>query len=61
MVAGVAGPPLYLGALAVTGVSRFVLAGLSVALPHVVARRHLVEANTARRRRPGPASRRWAG
>ena len=27
------------------GVSRFVLAGLSAALPHVVARRHLVEAN----------------
>ena len=38
--------PLYLGALAVAGVSRFVLAGLSVALPHVVERRHLVEANT---------------
>lgn len=43
--AGVAGPPLYLAALAVAGVSRFVLAGLSAALPHVVARRHLVEAN----------------
>jgi MFS family permease len=43
--AGVTGPPLYLGALAVAGVSRFVLAGLSAALPHVVARRHLVEAN----------------
>ena len=37
--------PLYLAALAVAGVSRFVLAGLSAALPHVVARRHLVEAN----------------
>ena len=36
--AGVAGPPLYLAALAVAGVSRFVLAGLSAALPHVVAR-----------------------
>jgi Major Facilitator Superfamily len=43
---GVGGPALYLGALAVMGVSRFVLAGLSVALPHVVERRHLVEANT---------------
>ena len=39
------GPPLYLAALAVAGVSRFVLAGLSASLPHVVARRHLVEAN----------------
>jgi MFS family permease len=43
--AGVTGVPLYLGALAVAGVSRFVLAGLSAALPHVVARQHLVEAN----------------
>ncbi len=43
--AGVAGVPLYVGALAVAGVSRFVLAGLSAALPHVVERRHLVEAN----------------
>jgi MFS family permease len=42
---GVAGPPLYLGALAVTGVTRFVLAGLSAALPHVVREKHLVEAN----------------
>jgi MFS family permease len=42
---GVAGAPLYLAALAVAGVSRFVLAGLSAALPHVVERRHLVEAN----------------
>lgn len=46
VVGGVAGPVLYLGALAVMGFSRFVLAGLSVALPHVVALRHLVEANT---------------
>lgn len=46
VVGGVAGPALYLGALAVMGFSRFVLAGLSVALPHVVERRHLVEANT---------------
>jgi MFS family permease len=43
--AGVAGPLLYLAALAVAGVSRFGLAGLSAALPHVVPRRHLVEAN----------------
>lgn len=46
VLSGVAGPLLYLGALAVMGFSRFVLAGLSVALPHVVERRHLVEANT---------------
>ena len=44
--AGIGGLPLYLVALAVAGVSRFVLSGLSVALPHVVPRRHLVEANT---------------
>ncbi len=43
---GVGGPALYVGALAVTGVGRFVLAGLSVALPHVVARERLVETNT---------------
>ncbi|MGH3897145.1 MAG: MFS transporter [Pseudonocardiaceae bacterium] len=43
--AGVAGVPLYLGALLVTGISRFVLAGLSAGLPHVVPRRHLIEAN----------------
>src|SRR5918999_3368516 len=42
VAAGLTGVPLYLGALAVAGVSRFVLAGLSAALPHVVARRHLV-------------------
>jgi len=46
VVAGVAGPVLYLSALAVMGFSRFVLAGLSVALPHVVEKRYLVEANT---------------
>lgn len=45
VAAGFAGPPLYLGALAVAGVSRFVLAGLSAALPHVVDRASLVEAN----------------
>ena len=46
VLSGGAGLPLYLPALAVAGVSRFVLAGLSVALPHVVPRQHLVEANT---------------
>jgi MFS family permease len=45
VAAGVAGAPLYLGALAVAGVSRFALAGLSAALPHVVDRRRLVAAN----------------
>lgn len=43
--AGVTGPLLYGGALLVTGVSRFVGAGLSASLPHVVDREHLVEAN----------------
>ncbi|MGH3751126.1 MAG: MFS transporter [Pseudonocardiaceae bacterium] len=42
---GVGGTPLFLGALLVTGVSRFVLAGLSAGLPHVAPPRHLVEAN----------------
>ncbi|MDQ3763704.1 MAG: MFS transporter [Actinomycetota bacterium] len=42
---GVAGAPLYLGALLVMGISRFVLAGLSAGLPHVVPPRHLVQAN----------------
>jgi Major Facilitator Superfamily len=42
---GVAGLPLYVGALLVTGVSRFVNAGLSAALPHLVRPEHLVEAN----------------
>ena len=45
VAAGVAGVPLYLAVLGVAGVSRFVLAGLSAALPHVVARPHLVAAN----------------
>ncbi|GGM66840.1 MFS transporter [Longimycelium tulufanense] len=43
--AGIAGVPLYAGALLVMGVSRFVGAGLSASLPHVVDRDHLVEAN----------------
>ena len=42
---GVTGAPLYLGALLVTGVSRFVLAGLFAALPRVVHPGHLVTAN----------------
>lgn len=42
---GVAGPPLYVGALAVTGLSRFVLAGLSAALPHVAPPQQLIQAN----------------
>lgn len=43
--AGLAGLPLYTGALIAVGISRFVNAGLSAALPHVVDERHLVEAN----------------
>lgn len=46
VLTGGAGVALYLPALAVAGVTRFVLAALSVALPHVVPRQHLVEANT---------------
>lgn len=42
---GLAGFPLYAGALIAVGVSRFVNAGLSAALPHVVTEQHLVEAN----------------
>jgi hypothetical protein len=43
--AGGDGAPLYLGALLVAGLSRFVGAGLSVGLPHLVPRANLVEAN----------------
>lgn len=43
---GVTGAALYLGALATIGVTRFIQAGLSAALPHVVARRWLVAANS---------------
>ncbi|PVZ10914.1 MFS transporter [Actinomycetospora cinnamomea] len=46
VLAGITGPPLYLGALATIGVSRFIQAGLSAALPHVVADEHLVGANS---------------
>jgi MFS family permease len=42
---GMSGFPLFAGALVAVGVSRFVNSGLSAALPHVVADRHLVEAN----------------
>ncbi|MFB9906614.1 MFS transporter [Allokutzneria oryzae] len=42
---GVAGLPLYASALLVMGVSRFVGAGLSAALPHTMDEKHLVEAN----------------
>jgi MFS transporter len=43
--AGSDGLPLYLGALGVAGLSRFVGAGLSVGLPHLVPRANLVETN----------------
>jgi MFS family permease len=46
VAAGVTGPALYLGALTTIGVSRFVQAGLSAALPHVVTPRRLVAANS---------------
>lgn len=39
------GPPLGLSVLVVLGIGRFVLAGLSASLPHVVAGRDLVTAN----------------
>ncbi|GLZ33046.1 MFS transporter [Lentzea sp. NBRC 105346] len=42
---GLSGLPLYVSALVVTGFSRFLGAGLSAALPHVVDEDHLVEAN----------------
>jgi MFS family permease len=43
---GITGAWLYIGALATIGVSRFIQAGLSAALPHVVAPRRLVAANS---------------
>jgi MFS family permease len=42
---GTTGFWLFAGALFAVGVSRFVNSGMSAALPHVVANRHLVEAN----------------
>lgn len=47
VAAGTAGTPLFVLALAVTGVNRFVLTGLSAALPHVVPdTARLVPSNT---------------
>jgi len=43
---GVANVVLFLVALVVLGISRFVGSGLSAALPHVVPVRHLVESNS---------------
>jgi MFS family permease len=43
--AGLSGLPLYVFALIVMGIGRFVGSGLSAALPHVVPQDHLVEAN----------------
>ena len=45
MLAGNDGPWLGLSVLIVLGIGRFVLAGLSASLPHVVAGRDLVTAN----------------
>ncbi|HEX5114754.1 MAG TPA: MFS transporter [Pseudonocardiaceae bacterium] len=42
---GLSGLPLFTGALIAVGISRFVNAGMSASLPHVVADEHLVEAN----------------
>ncbi len=47
LAVGVHDTGLFLGALAVTGVSRFVLSGLSAALPHVVTPRAIVTVNAA--------------
>ena len=43
--AGLSGLPLYVFALVVMGIGRFVGSGLSASLPHVVDEDHLVEAN----------------
>ncbi|GAB2827425.1 MFS transporter [Lentzea nigeriaca] len=43
--AGLSGLPLYISALVVMGIGRFVGSGLSASLPHVVDDDHLVEAN----------------
>lgn len=45
VLAGIAGPALYVAALACISVNRFFLAGLGAALPHVVPRHELVMAN----------------
>ncbi|MEU6160879.1 MFS transporter [Streptomyces sp. NPDC047130] len=46
MLGGAPGPLFYASALCVTAVNRFVLAGLSAALPRVVEGEHLVTANS---------------
>ncbi|MFC9893282.1 MFS transporter [Nocardia sp. NPDC127579] len=46
LLAGAEETPLLLGALAVVGISRFVLAGVSAALPRVLAQRWLVPMNS---------------
>ncbi|GAB2910009.1 MFS transporter [Rhodococcus aerolatus] len=47
LLLSVAGPALFVGALAVAGVSRFVLSGLSASLPHVAEPRQIVAVNAA--------------
>jgi hypothetical protein len=47
LLAGVDGPLLYVGALGVAGTSRFVLSGLSAALPHVARPAQIVAVNSA--------------
>ncbi|MGW0250181.1 hypothetical protein ACWDYH_26510 [Nocardia goodfellowii] len=46
LLAGIGETPLLLGALAVVGISRFVLAGVSAALPRVLAQQWLVPMNS---------------
>lgn len=46
LLAGIGGGRLYLGALVVLAVNRFVLSALSASLPHVAADRHLVTGNS---------------
>lgn len=43
---GITGVPMYASALVVLGVGRFMLAGLSAALPHVVDEQYLVTGNS---------------
>lgn len=47
LAAGVSGPGLFVAALTVAGVSRFVLSGLSAALPHVARPAQIVAVNSA--------------
>lgn len=46
VLSGNQGVLFYVSALVVAGIGRFALAGLSAALPHVVPKRNIVEANT---------------